>query len=126
MPPVISTSGEIPNPSSADALKTEPPPNDPRISEGRRAVETDLLCKSLQLKLMDPKRRGPLARLMAGWLATRSDPWVVGLGLGQARQYRLPEVVPVARQGHSASLIEGWPLCHSCRKADRDRTWLGP
>src|SRR5437773_69577 len=36
------------------------------------------------------------------------------------------DLVPVARQGHSASLIEGWPLCHSCRKADRDRTWLGP
>ncbi len=86
------------HPSSADALKTEPPPNDSRISEGRRAVETDLLCKSLQLELMDPKRRGPFARLMAAWMATRSDPWVVGLGLSQARQYRLPEVVPVARQ----------------------------
>jgi RNA polymerase sigma factor (sigma-70 family) len=62
------------HPSSADALKTEPPPNDPRISEGRRAVETDLLCKSLQLELMDAKRRGPFARLMAAWMATRSDP----------------------------------------------------
>jgi hypothetical protein len=86
------------HPSSADSLKTEPPPNDSRISEGRRAVETDLLCKSLQLELMDPMRRGPFARLMAAWMATRSDPWVVGLGLSQARQYRLPEVVPVARQ----------------------------
>jgi RNA polymerase sigma factor (sigma-70 family) len=86
------------HPSSADSLKTEPPPNDSRISEGRRAVESDLLCKSLQVELMDPKRRGPFARLMAGWMATRSDPWVVGLGLSHSRQYRLPEVVPVARQ----------------------------
>ncbi len=86
------------HPSSADALKTEPPPDDPRISEGRRAVESGLLCKSLQFELIDPKRRGPFARLMAGWLAARSDPWLIGLGLGEARQYRLTEVVPVARQ----------------------------
>jgi hypothetical protein len=86
------------HPSSADALKTEPPPNDPRISEGRRATESGLLCKSLQLELIDPKRRGPYARLMAGWLAARSDPWLVSLGLSEARQYRLPEFVPVARQ----------------------------
>src|SRR5262249_19582015 len=63
------------HPSTANALKTEPPPNDARISEGRRAVESDLLCKSLHLELIDPKRRGPLARLMAGWMAVRADPW---------------------------------------------------
>jgi RNA polymerase sigma factor (sigma-70 family) len=62
------------HPSSADALKTEPPPNDSRITETYRAIESDLLCKSLQLELMDPKRRGPFARLMAGWMATRADP----------------------------------------------------
>jgi hypothetical protein len=84
--------------SSADSLKTEPPPNDSRISEGRRATESGLLCKSLQLELIDPKRRAPYARLMAGWLAARSDPWLVSLGLSESRQYRLPEVVPVARQ----------------------------
>ena len=86
------------HPSSADALKTEAPPDDPRISEGRRAAEADLLCKSLQLELIDAKRKSPFARLMAGWLLVRSDPWVVSLGLSQARQYRLSEVVPVARQ----------------------------
>lgn len=86
------------HPSSADALRTEPPPDDPRISEGRYAIETALLCKSLKLELIDPKRRAPFARLMAGWMATRADPWVVDLGLAHARQRRLPEVVPVARQ----------------------------
>jgi hypothetical protein len=50
------------------------------------------------MELSDPKRRGPYARLMAGWLAVRSDPWLVSLGLGEARQYRLTELVPVARQ----------------------------
>jgi hypothetical protein len=86
------------HPSSADALKTEPPPNDSRITAAYRAIESDLLCKSLQLELIDPKRRRPFARLMAGWMATRSDPGVVALGLAHARNYRLPEVVPVARQ----------------------------
>jgi hypothetical protein len=35
---------------------------------------------------------------MAGWLTVRGDPWVVSLGLSEARKFRVQEVVPVARQ----------------------------
>jgi hypothetical protein len=35
--------------------------------------------------------------LLAGWLAARADPQVISFTLATARDYRLPEVLPVAR-----------------------------
>jgi hypothetical protein len=83
------------HPSSANSLKTEPEP--PQATAGERTHETLLLSSPLRVALQDPRRRPPFARLLAGWLAARADPPVISFTLATAREYRLPEVLPVAR-----------------------------